>query len=133
LTNTSAEHVAAAIEEAPEGCSLGLGHYMHGQVCRVGRGSTPLIRTPGQITYFFNASWVDEIQSEAEMAWVDRSWAAMRPFSSQGTYINYLSSDNPVAVKASYGKNYNRLFRLKREYDPSNVFHRNRNVQPYAT
>ena len=43
------------------------------------------------------------------MEWVDRSWIAMKPLSSKGAYINYLSADDPAAVKASYCGNYDRL------------------------
>jgi FAD/FMN-containing dehydrogenase len=130
LSNASTEQIAAFIEQAPDGCSVGLGHYMHGQVCRVAQDVTPLIRTAGQATYFFNASWTDSNRGEGSMRWVDRSWAAIRSFSTDGAYINYLSADNQPAVKASYGKNYDRLVDIKRRYDPSNFFHRNRNIPP---
>jgi berberine-like enzyme len=127
ISGASVEQVAAFIEQAPVGCSFGLGH-MHGQVCRVAEDVTPLIRTAGQVTYFFNASWADPNLGETHMRWVDRCWAAMRSFSSDGAYINYLSADNQTAVKASYGKNYDRLVDIKKRYDPSNFFHRNRNI-----
>jgi len=38
--------------------------------------------------------------------------------------------DDPGAVEASYGKNYDRLARIKKRYDSSNFFHRNRNIRP---
>jgi FAD/FMN-containing dehydrogenase len=33
-------------------------------------------------------------------------------------------------VRASYGENYERLQRVKGEYDPDNVFHVNQNIEP---
>jgi FAD/FMN-containing dehydrogenase len=129
LSNASADQIAAAIERAPSGSSLGLGHYMHGQVCRIKPDATPLIRTAGQVTYFFNAGWGDPRLADTNMEWVNRSWTAVQPFASQGAYINYLSADDQAAVKASYGTNYDRLAHIKRRYDPSNFFHRNRNIR----
>ncbi|HYL77914.1 MAG TPA: FAD-binding oxidoreductase [Bryobacteraceae bacterium] len=132
LSGAAADQIAAAIEHAPGGSSLGLGHFMHGQVCRVEPGATPLIRTAGQITYFFNTGWGDPRLADDRMEWVNRCCNAMKPFSSRGAYINYLSADDPAAVEASYGKNYERLAQIKTRYDPSNFFHRNRNIRPRA-
>ncbi|MCA1760506.1 MAG: BBE domain-containing protein [Bacteroidales bacterium] len=33
-------------------------------------------------------------------------------------------------MKASYGSNYERLARIKKEYDPDNFFHVNQNIKP---
>jgi hypothetical protein len=130
LGDHAIEQIVSAIGDASGGMSLGLGHYMHGQVCRVGADATPLPRAAGQFTYFFDANWRDPGRADAAMAWVNNSWSAMRPFSSAGTYVNYLSSDTNETVETSYGANYRRLVALKRKYDPSNAFHLNRNIRP---
>jgi FAD/FMN-containing dehydrogenase len=130
LNDVSIGHIAQAILSAPEGCSFGVGHYMHGQVCRVPAGATPLLRRQGQATYLFSATWANESRADACMAWVTESHAALASYSTQGSYINYLSEDTEAAVKASYGTNYQRLHRIKRQYDPSNFFHHNRNIRP---
>ena len=50
--------------------------------------------------------------------------------SARGTYINYLSRSDDTAVRAAYQSTMQRLVALKRRFDPENVFHRNRNIQP---
>jgi FAD/FMN-containing dehydrogenase len=129
LSDQVIDRAAAMIRGASRGMSMGLGHYMHGEICRVSGNATPLPRTAGQFTYFFDANWRDPAQAAAAMGWVDESMSALRPFSSAGTYINYLSSDGSEAVRAAYGTSYERLVAVKRKYDPSNAFHLNRNIR----
>jgi hypothetical protein len=64
------------------------------------------------------------------MRWVNDASAAMRPWLSTHTYVNYLSSDGDEAVRNAYGASYSRLVALKRKYDPSNAFQSNRNIRP---
>jgi FAD/FMN-containing dehydrogenase len=129
LKDQAIEQIASAIANSSRGMSIGIGHHMHGEICRVPDGATPLTRTSGQFTYFLDANWRDPARAEAAMAWVDDSWSAMRSFSSID-YVNYLSSDSEESVRATYRGNYQRLVALKRKYDPTNVFHLNRNIRP---
>lgn len=129
LRDHAIEQIASAIGNSSRGMSIGIGHYMHGQICRVLDGATPLTRTSGQFTYFLDANWRNPARAAAAMAWVDDSWSAMRHFSSAG-YVNYLSSNSEESVRATYRGNYQRLVELKRKYDPTNVFHLNRNIRP---
>ncbi|HEY6326702.1 MAG TPA: BBE domain-containing protein [Candidatus Cybelea sp.] len=82
------------------------------------------------MTYHFDIWWIDEKRSAECMTWVDSSVAAMRPYSRNATYVNYLGSNDVAAVRAAYGMNYARLSTLKRRFDPNNVFRRNRNIRP---
>lgn len=132
LVEPAIEAFAESVSQAPPGWWIGLGHYMHGAVCRVDSRATALPRPSAGYSYFFNAHWRDPAVSQDRMGWVDRSWASMARFSSKGTYINYLSSGSEEAVKASYGDNFSRLVALKNKFDPSNVFHLNRNIRPAA-
>jgi FAD/FMN-containing dehydrogenase len=66
-------------------------------------------------------------------AWARSSWEAIRPFSTGGNYINFQTADDDVSrIEDSYRGNYERLRRIKGEYDPGNLFRVNRNVEPLA-
>jgi len=55
---------------------------------------------------------------------------ALHPYSAGGAYVNMMMDEGPDRVRASYGANYDRLTRVKREYDPGNLFRVNQNIPP---
>jgi FAD/FMN-containing dehydrogenase len=58
---------------------------------------------------------------------------ALQPHALEGgnAYINAAAEFSSVEIRGSYGTaKYDRLARIKAEYDPGNVFHINANVQP---
>jgi Berberine and berberine like len=59
----------------------------------------------------------------------------MRPFSSGGTYVNFLTQDaDEERVRAAYGPElYDRLARVKAKYDPDNLFRATRTSGQHAT
>ena len=55
----------------------------------------------------------------------------MRPFATDGTYLNFLDLDGatPERIEAAYGKEeWQRMRELKRKWDPANLFRLNRNI-----
>lgn len=84
--------------------------------------------------YVFNieAAASDRETYEADRAWVRDFWSAMRPHATgSGGYVNFMVEADEARVRASYGEQkYQRLARIKAEYDPDNVFHLNANIRP---
>jgi len=67
----------------------------------------------------------------AERDWVRAFWQALQPYSiGIGSYVNAMSEVEDDRVRATYGEKYSRLARIKAEYDPQNLFHRNLNILP---
>lgn len=62
--------------------------------------------------------------------WCKDYWNALHPYSSGGAYSNFMMDEGQDRVKASYKQNYNRLVKIKQQYDPSNFFRVNQNVKP---
>lgn len=86
--------------------------------------------------YVFNieAAASDRQTYEADRTWVRAFWSAMRPHATgSGGYVNFMVEADEARVRASYGNDkYQRLARIKAEYDPDNVFHLNANISPLS-
>jgi FAD/FMN-containing dehydrogenase len=68
----------------------------------------------------------------AERVWVRSLWEALAPhIAPNETYVNAIGESNDNRVRAAYGPDkYERLAKIKRLYDPDNIFHRNANIKP---
>jgi FAD/FMN-containing dehydrogenase len=54
----------------------------------------------------------------------------MQRFTTGGIYLNFIGDEGQDRVRAAYGPNYDRMARIKGQYDPENVFRGNQNIQP---
>jgi FAD/FMN-containing dehydrogenase len=82
------------------------------------------------------ATFVVAVASDGDALAAERPWArglldALQPFAmNAGTYVNGMTEQEDHRVRAAYGAKYERLARIKAEYDPGNVLHRNINIKP---
>ena len=72
----------------------------------------------------------DPANAEKITKWAKEYQEALHPFSSGGAYTNFMMDEGQDRVKASYGKNYDRLVDIKTQYDPGNLFRMNQNIRP---
>jgi FAD/FMN-containing dehydrogenase len=81
----------------------------------------------------FSGVWTPNAQPDEHIAWVRDAWETIRPFSTGGNYVNFqLADDDASRTADAYGRNYQRLQRVKAKYDPHNLFRVNRNISPSA-
>ena len=77
-----------------------------------------------------HARWNDIGQDEMCIAWAREFFQASAPYASAGAYVNFMTEEEGDRVVAVYGSNYERLVRIKNQYDPENIFHLNQNIKP---
>ncbi|MGW2935833.1 FAD-binding oxidoreductase [Streptomyces sp. NPDC001156] len=75
--------------------------------------------------------WEDPADDEQALRWVRDLRADVRPWSTGAVYLNFIGDEGRDRVVAGLGtENFNRLARVKRQYDPDNVFRYNHNIPP---
>ncbi|GAC1313970.1 MAG: FAD-binding oxidoreductase [Chloroflexota bacterium] len=106
-------------------------HHMGGAVSRAGQ-DTAFADRQSAFTFNILGIWSDSAGDDRNRAWARSFATALEPFGGRQAYINFLSDEQgPDSVCAAYGQTrYRRLSRVKRTYDPRNIFRLNQNVQP---
>jgi FAD/FMN-containing dehydrogenase len=75
--------------------------------------------------------WDDPADDERCVAWSRDFFKAAAPYAAGSVYINFLTQDEGASrIHEAYAGNYDRLARIKRQYDPQNLFHHNHNIAP---
>src|SRR5215475_1198217 len=108
--------------------------HLAGAVARTPRDATAYPGRDVDHNIIIVAAWVpkqDNSVAAAETAWAREFLDALQPHRA-GVYVNFLDSDDDTGrVREAYGDDtYHRLVEVKAKYDPENVFHNNKNIQP---
>jgi FAD/FMN-containing dehydrogenase len=132
LSDEAIDTLISGFREVASPYSSVLVEQLGGAMSRVSAQETAFRHRDVPFDLVIMPMWSDPAESERHIGWADALWQAMQPFSSGGVYVNYLGHEGEDRIKAAYGSNYERLARLKRAYDPSNLFRFNQNIDPTA-
>jgi FAD/FMN-containing dehydrogenase len=108
-------------------------HHVEGAVSRVSADSTAFGRRDAPFILNAIGMCMDPAQTDSQIAWARAVAQAVQPYGTGAQYINFLGDEGETRVKAAYGEEkYARLARLKKQYDPTNLFRLNQNIRPAA-
>jgi hypothetical protein len=108
--------------------------HVHGAASKVKQTDTAYPHRGQMWDMDFIGQWTDadKAKSPEYIAWVRRTFDAMKPFAPSEVYVNHLAEDEGDRVKGAYGANYDRLVQAKNRFDPKNMFRVNHNIRPTA-
>jgi FAD/FMN-containing dehydrogenase len=125
--------VVDAYEAVPSPMTSIVIEHFHGAVTRVGVTETAIPHRQPGYNMLIGSVWMDPRATDQNIAWTRSTFATAQPYFAAGRWLNYLADDDPAdAVRAAYGPNYERIARIKRQYDPENLFRLNHNIAPAA-
>ena len=132
LSDASLEIMVDAMHRCPSPMSgLGIVPYL-GAVARVDAAATAFAhRAPGY-SLLIVSQWANQRETEQNIAWARETFETLRPYMTDRSYVNNLTTEDGRKVREVWGANYQRLVTVKRRYDPDNVFRLNHNIDPLA-
>lgn len=107
--------------------------HLGGAISRVGPGETAFNHRDAQHSFLVIRMWENRADAEANIEWARHCFRTAEPFLTSGAYVNYLGDEGEARVRAAYGDNYDRLTKIKAEYDPTNFFRANQNIRPVSS
>ena len=132
MIDTFVEHF---LDRPGKQCPLVL-HDLRGASGRVPADSTAFPGRHWKYLMEYNVTWLDPSLNQACIEWTRNAWNEMREKYSQhgGTYLNIDSyaEDGESWVQETYREHYQRLQKIKKKYDPMNLFRLNANILPEA-
>jgi FAD/FMN-containing dehydrogenase len=110
---------------------IAIWHY-GGEMNRVPAKDTAFGSRDTSFLLSVDSIWDDPADSEKVIAWSRNVLDEMKPHSGSGMYPNFpgFGEEGNELVKSAYGKNYERLAKIKSKYDPDNFFSVNLNIKP---
>jgi FAD/FMN-containing dehydrogenase len=137
LSDEVIDVVAAQAHRARSPRSYTALFHMGGAVARVPGDATAYPDRDVAHNIVIDAVWLpdqDDTVAAAEIAWARDFLQALEPHRA-GVYVNFLDADDDASrVREAYGDaTYRRLAEVKAKYDPENVFHHNKNIQPSSS
>ena len=114
----------------PGAFSLAYLEPLGGAISRIDPEATAFPHRDASYSFNILAGWSDADEDNKVMNWANTFQEALAPYSSNGVYVNMLSENEAERIPAAYGSNYEKLAKLKREWDPRNVFNKTYNIVP---
>jgi FAD/FMN-containing dehydrogenase len=130
LDDGAIDTMVGGFVECPSSMTSIVIENFHGAVTRVPVSEMAVTHREPGYNVAITSVWSDPGTTEANIAWTRGLYAALEPSFVSRRYVNYLTEDDPDAIRAAYGPNLDRLAELKRTYDPTNVFRSNHNIEP---
>jgi FAD/FMN-containing dehydrogenase len=100
-----------------------------GVIGNVPADETAFAHRKSQANMMVSASWPAENDGAPHVNYMRSFWKDLAPYT-DGWYTNSASDQTEQVLHANYQGNFQRLLKIKNEYDPGNLFRLNANIKP---
>ena len=99
-----------------------------GAISRVGNSDTAFSSREAQYVLMSFVGWNTNDDGAEHLKYVNAHWSNVHAFT-DGFYVNDYFDQTQDMVNSTYGENFQRLLKIKQQYDPSNLFRLNANIR----
>jgi FAD/FMN-containing dehydrogenase len=110
-------------------CEIFVGQ-LGGQAGRVAPNATAYAHRDADYVVNVHGRWETAAEDNRVIRWSRDFYREAAPFATGGVYVNFMTEEESDRVRAAYGPNWDRLVRIKKKYDPTNLFCMNQNIAP---
>ena len=107
---------------------FGIGR-MGGAIGRVASDDTAFSQRDAGYSLLSFVSWKTEADGADHIKYINSHWANAAPFTT-GFYVNDFFNESQEEINGTYRDNLPRLLKVKKQYDPTNLFRLNANIKP---
>lgn len=132
LTDPLIERMTRQHQERPSVETNLILRHLGGEISRVPEDATAYANRSALYNMSIDGQWSDPAHSNEVIEWVRGAWDELSQLSGGGIYLNFagFGEESDDLVRAGYRGNMERLRRVKRQYDPDNIFRTNVNIRP---
>lgn len=104
--------------------------FLGGAAARVSAEATAFGDRSAPFIMNLLGNWEHAADDSANIAWIRSVFEKVRPATTPGVYVNFMSGDEQDRVPEAYRTRWERLVSVKSRYDPNNCFRLNQNIRP---
>jgi FAD/FMN-containing dehydrogenase len=129
MTSDLVDAIVYNFEAHPDrGSRIGLSQA-GGAIGRVASSDTAFASRDAKHTLMSFVSWKADDDGAEHLRYINANWSNLNSFTN-GFYVNDYFDQTQDMVNDTYGENFQRLSKIKQEYDPTNLFRLNANIKP---
>jgi len=125
--DTFVEHATKPVSPMSQMLILAMG----GAIARVDENATAFGQRNAAVNTHYLSLWSDPADTERNIAYTREIADAMKPWTTGRAYLNFIGDEGRDRVEDAFGpEKFKRLQKLKKEWDPTNLFRHNQNIPP---
>ncbi len=128
ISDQLVDALAEGFEPHPDRSTVAFFQHSGGAVSRVSENATAFAHRWASHSVFTTVAWEPTVDRTPHVSYVRNYWNQVEP-NTRGFYTNEVSDESQRLVNSNYEGNFDRLLRIKQEYDPANLFRLNANIR----